>query len=196
MFDLHTTGSGGSGRGIAIEDAFLAWGSRRRPFEDIATVRLWADLYADGPFALCEIIFADGERLRLMVGDADFNPRKGMKYAEYRAFVLEFFERLNPAQRARIVFTEGPSAARRISWIVFSAGGLAAFLAIAVIGLAANWFDATDNNWLLLPLNLFFAALMAGMLLFSLKSGQRTFDPSDVPRLALPPVLDRAKPGV
>ena len=85
--------------------------------------------------------------------------------------------------------SKAPGALRRLSWIIFSASVLAAFLGIIVIGMASDWFNATDNSWLLLPLSLFFAALMASLLVLSLKSGQR-FDPRDVPRQALPPLPD------
>lgn len=198
-FDLHTSGTAGRGRGIVIDSDSLAWECggqhRRRAFNDIATIRLWADLHADGPFALCDVIFANDERLTVMMSDKDFDPCKGMKYAVYRTFVLRLFERLGPAKRTVISFVEGPTALRRLSWIIGSASGLAACLGVSVVGAVSDWFNATDNSWLLLPLLLFFAALMAGLLVLSLKTGQRNFDPEDVPPHALPPVPGETAPG-
>ena len=188
-FDLFTTSAGGHGRRIVIEEAALGWESgkqsRRRSFDEITAVHLWADLHADGPVATCDITFTDGERLRLLVSDADFDPKKGT-YTAYREFVLGLLRRLGPAQQARIDFREGPGVVRRVSSIIFSAIMLATCLIGMVIGVVSGGFGWEDNSWLLFPLLLLFTLLMAAVLIASLKSRDQTFDPNAVPTRALP----------
>ena len=176
---------------IVIESAALVWKcrtqSRRRSFDVISAIHLWADPHAEGAVARCDIAFADGDRLRLMVSDDDFAPAKG-KYVEYRGFVLGLLEHLSPAQRARIDFREGPSAARRMSSIVVAGCGLAACIGGMVFGALSGAFGQEDNGWLLFPLLLLFALLMAGVLAASLRNREKPFDPAAVPPRALPPV--------
>jgi hypothetical protein len=189
-FDLNTSSAGGRGRGIVVERDALAWKcgtqTRRRSLDDISAIHLWADLHAEGAVARCDIAFADGDRLRLMVSDDDFAPAKG-KYLEYRGFVLGLLEQLSPAQRARIDFREGPSAARRMSSIVVAGCGLAACVGGMVLGALSGGFGQEDNGWLLFPLLLLFALLMAGVLAASLRNRQEPFDPAAVPPRSLPP---------
>jgi hypothetical protein len=109
-----TTSTGGHGRSIVVESGGLAWNAgsrrRRRPFDEIAAIELELDRGAEDPFVRCDIRFADGERVRILI---ELNQLKGT--AIYRAFVIEFFARLGPAHRQRIVFREGatPSTRRR-----------------------------------------------------------------------------------
>jgi len=193
VFDLHTSGTRGRGRGIIIEDAALAWQCEeqpcRRTFDDITTVRIWVDLVAgDLPAADCDISFANGERLRLMMVVRTW---KDMKYAEYRGFVLTFFEQLDPAQRARIIFCAGPSAPIRAWWIIISAGCLAMVLGVMVFGVFSGWVGQEDG-WLFLSVFVLLAVAMVVLFVLALKSGPRTFDPTAVPSRVLPPVPDDA----
>ena len=193
VFDLHVSGTGGRGRGVVIEDTALAWQCaeqpRRRALDDITTVRIWVDLISgDLPTADCDITFADGERLRLMMVAYTW---KNMKYAEFREFVLRFFERLDPAQRARIIFCAGPSAPIRMWWIIISAGCLAMVLGVMVSGVFSGWVGQEDG-WLFMSFLLIFAVATAVLLALSIKSGPRTFDPTAVPARVLPPVPDDA----
>ena len=112
-FALPTSSTGGQGRGITVESAALVWNAgsirRRRAFDDIAAIQLELDAGAEDPFARCDMLFADNERLRILI---ELNRPKDN--AIYRAFVTEFFERLGPAQRQRIIFQEVP--ARPVEW--------------------------------------------------------------------------------
>ena len=187
-FDLHTSGAGGRGRGITVEDTALAWHCggqpRRRIFDDITTVRIGVNLISgDLPTADCDITFADGERLRLMMVAYTW---KDMKYAEYRGFVLRFFERLDAAQRARIIFCAGPSAPIRMWWIIISAGCLAMVLGVMVFGVFSGWVGQ-EGGWLFLSVFVLLAAAMAVWFVLALKSSPQTFDPTAVPPRVLPP---------
>jgi len=193
VFDLHTSGTGGRGRGIILEDTALAWQFAgqpfRRTFDDITAVRIGVDLISgDLPSADCDITFANGERLRLMMIAPTW---KEMKYAEYREFVLRFFERLDPAQRARIVFYAGPSAPIRAWWIIISAGCLALVLGVMVVGVFSGWVSQ-EGGWLFLSAFVLLAAAMGVWFVLALKSSPQTFDPTAVPPRVLPPVPDNA----
>jgi hypothetical protein len=193
-FDLHTSGTAGRGLGVIIEDTALAWQCagqpRRRAFDDITTVRIGVDLISgDLPAADCDITFADGERLRLMMVAPTW---KDMNYAEFRDFVLRFFDRLDPAQRARIIFYAGPSAPIRAWWITMSGGCLALVLGVMVFGVFSGWVGE-EGGWLFLSVFVLLAAAMSVLFAVALKSGPQTFDPTTVPPRALPPVPDDAR---
>jgi hypothetical protein len=184
-FDLPWSGAGGHGRGVVVEEMALGWdGPRqhRRDYNDIAAIELEAEAVGDDPFARCDIFFADGVRLRLLV---DNDGRHTDDVLAYREFVPAFFERLGPRHRARIVFRQGPRPAKRIASIIASAAFTAAFFGLAV---ALPFSDTLwqDNEWLLIPLVLLMGGLSALMLGVSLKLRQLPFDPQSLPEALLP----------
>jgi hypothetical protein len=124
----------------------------------------------------------DGERLRILI---ELNRRKDT--AIYRAFVVEFFERLGPAQRQRIIFREGVSAARRMVSIVFCVALLVLLLGVLVFGVVSGGFFQEEYAWLGIPLVLLFVGMLSGLLRRTLKSEQKTFDPQAIPQRCLPP---------
>jgi hypothetical protein len=181
-FDLRTLGAGRRGRGITVEDTALTWQCagqpRRRIFDDITTVRIGVDLISgDLPTADCDITFADGERLRLMMVAPT---RKDMKYAEYREFVLRFFDRLDPAHGARIIFCAGPSAPIQAWWIIISGGCLALVLGVMVIGVFSGWVGQ-EGGWLFLSVFVLLAAAMAVWFVLTLQSGNDRRCGADAP---------------
>jgi hypothetical protein len=70
-FALPTSSTGGHGRSIVVESGALVWNAgslpRRRTFDDIAAIELELDRGAEDPFVRCDILFADGERLRILI---------------------------------------------------------------------------------------------------------------------------------
>jgi hypothetical protein len=196
-FALPTSSTGGHGRSIVVESGALVWNAgslqRRRTFDDIAAVELELETGGDDPFARFDILFADGERLRILI-----EPNRPKNVAIYRAFVAEFFERLGPAQRQRIVFREGTSPARRLVSIVFCVVFLVLLLGVLVFGVASGGFFQEDNAWLAIPLVLLFVAMLSGILWRTVKGKQKTFDPQAIPDRCLPPaprqISDRTAP--
>jgi hypothetical protein len=185
-FALPTSSTGGHGRSIVVESGALVWNAgslaRRRTFDDVAAIELELDRGAEDPFVRCDIQFADGERLRILI---ELNRPKDT--AIYRAFVTEFFERLGPAQRQRIIFREGATPASRMASIVFSIALLVLLLGVLVSGVVSGGFFQEDNAWLGIPLLLLFVAMLSGILRRTLKSEQKTFDPQAIPEHCLPP---------
>ena len=185
-FALPTSSTGGHGRSIVVESGALAWNAgslaRRRTFDDIAAIELELDRGAEDPFVRCDILFADGERLRILI-----ELSRPKDTVIYRAFVMEFFERLGPAQRQRIIFREGASPARRMVSIVFCVVLLALLLGMLLFGVVSGGFFQEQNAWLGIPLLLLFVGMLSGVLWRTLKSEQKTFDPRAVPDRCLPP---------
>jgi hypothetical protein len=185
-FVLPTSSTGGHGRSIVVESGALVWNAgslaRRRTFDDIAAIELEMDRGAEDPFVRCDILFADGERLRILI---ELNRPKNT--AIYRAFVTEFFERLGPAQRQRIIFREGATPVNRMFSIVFCVSLLVLLLGVLLFGVVSGGFIQEDNAWLGIPLLLLFVAMLSGILWRTLKSEQKTFDPQATPQRCLPP---------
>lgn len=183
-FALPTSSTGGHGRSVVVESGALVRNAgslaRRRTFDDIAAIELELDRGAEDPFARCDIQFTDGE-LRVLI---ELNRPKDT--AIYRAFVTEFFERLGPAQRRRVIFREGATPARRMLSIVFSVALLALVLGVLVFGVVSRGFFQEDNAWLAIPLLLLFVVMLSGILSRTLKSEQKTFDPQAIPERCLP----------
>jgi hypothetical protein len=117
-FALPTSSTGGHGRSIVVESGALVWNAGslacRRTFDAIAAIELELDRGVEDPFVRCDILFTDGECLRILIELG--RPKDN---AIYRAFVMEFVERLGPAQRQRIIFREGATPASRMVSIVF-----------------------------------------------------------------------------
>jgi hypothetical protein len=107
--------------------------------------------------------------------------------AIYRAFVMEFVERLGPAQRQRIIFREGATPASRMVSIVFCVVLLVLFLGVLVFGVVSGEFFQEENAWLLIPLVLLFVSMLSGILWRTLNGEQKTFDPQAIPERCLPP---------
>jgi hypothetical protein len=193
QFDLETLDASTRGRGIALEDAGFVWnhgeGLRHRAFDDIAVIDLEVLIGDDGTFARCAIRFLDGTHLTVRI-----NTDKIDAIMSYREFVLLFLERLGSVRRARIIFREGVSPARRMATIIAGAVGLVSCLAMIVFALLSPQLLKEDNSWLLLPLMLLFAALCAGVLWAGWHSGRKIFDPAAIPDRALPPAL-RQRPA-
>jgi hypothetical protein len=186
-FDLPTTSAAGQGRGIAVETAALAWtaGShpQRRPFDDIGIIELEADMGGDDPFARCDILFADGERLRILIAVES----RAQPAAPYRAFVASLLERLGPVHRNRIVFREGVTPTRRLVTMVVCSVLIVLCLGVLLFGFVSHAFFEEDEAWLGIPLILLFLALLAGMLRGTVRNRQKLFDPQAIPDRALPP---------
>jgi hypothetical protein len=162
VFDLHVSGTGGRGRGVVIEDTALAWQCaeqpRRRALDDITTVRIWVDLISgDLPTADCDITFADGERLRLMMVA---NTWKNMKYAEFE-FVLSFFERLDPAQ-GWIIFCEPQRADTNV--VDHHLGRLSGYGARGDGVWRIFGLDWSEDGWLFMSFLLIFTVATAVLL--------------------------------
>jgi hypothetical protein len=185
-FALPTSSTGGHGRSIVVESGALVWNAgshaRRRTFDEIAAIELELERGAEDPFVRCDVLFADGERLRMLI---ELNRAKDT--AIYRAFVREFFERLGPAQRQRIVFREGATPASRRVSIVFCVVFLVLLLGVLVFGVVSGGFFREENAWLGIPLVLLFVAMLSGILWRTLNSEQKTFDPQAIPERCLPP---------
>jgi hypothetical protein len=185
-FGLPTSSTSGHGRSIVVESGALVWNAgsraRRRTFDDIAAIELELDSGAEDPFVRCDILFANGERLRILV---ELNRPKDT--AIYREFVTEFFERLGPAQRQRIIFREGPSRARRMVSIIFCVVLLVLLVGVLLFGVVSGGFFQEENGWLGIPLVLLLATMLSGVLWRTLKSEQTTFDPQAIPERCLPP---------
>jgi hypothetical protein len=185
-FALPTSSTGGHGRSIVVESGALVWNAgslaRRRTFDDIAAIELELDRGAEDPFVRCDILFADGERLRILI---DLNRPKDT--AIYRTFVTEFFERLGPAQRQRIIFREGATPASRMLSIVMCVVLLVLLLGVLLFGIVSEGFFQEDNAWLGIPLLLLFVAMLSGILWRTLESEQKIFDPQAIPERCLPP---------
>ena len=185
-FALPTSSTGRHGRSIVVESGALVWNAgshaRRRTFDEIAVIELELDRGAEDPFVRCDVLFADGERLRILI---ELNRAKDT--AIYRAFVTEFFERLGPAQRQRIIFREGATPASRMVSIVFCVVFLVLLLGVLVFGVVSGGFFQEENAWLGIPLVLLFVAMLSGILWRTLKSEQKTFDPQAIPERCLPP---------
>ena len=145
--------------------------------DDIAAIGLELDSGAEDPFVKgAVILFANGERLRILV---ELNRPK--ETAIYREFVTEFFERLGPAQRQRIIFREGPSRARRMVSIIFCVVLLVLLVGVLLFGVVSGGFFQEENGWLGIPLALLLATMLSGVLWRTLKSEQTTFDPQAIP---------------
>jgi hypothetical protein len=149
-FNLPHSGLSSRERGLVLEDAALAWagrdGQRRLDFDDIALIKMEAEIDGDNPFAQCDIVFRDETRLRVEVTN-DANHYDDA--LEYRAFLAAFFDQLGPERRARIDFIYGPSALKRTIQIAVSAAFTAAFIGLIIFQLFSSdlW---RDNNWLLI----------------------------------------------
>jgi len=185
-FNLPHSGLSSRERGLVLEDAALAWsgrdGLRRRAFDDIALIKMEAELDGDNPFAQCDIVFRDERRLRVEVtNDANHYDDS----LEYRAFLAAFFDQLGPARRARIAFIYGPSGLKRTIQIAVSAAFTAAFIGLIILQLFSSDLGE-DNNWLLIPLALLMGSLCAGLLYFSIKNRRTPFEPSAIPEMLLP----------
>jgi hypothetical protein len=186
-FDLPTTSAAGHGRGIIVETDALAWTagvhSQRRVFDDMSAIALEADMGAEDPFARCDISFADGERLRILI---EVNSRD-RPAALYRSFVTTLLERLGPEHRQRLVFREGANPTRRMVSIVACIVFIVMMLGVLLFGLVSEAFFKEDEAWLGIPLILLFLILLAGMLWGTVRNRQRLFDPQAIPDRALPP---------
>ncbi len=185
-FALPTSSTGGHGRGIVMECGALVWNTgshaRRRTFDEIAAIELELNRGAEDPFVKCDVLFADGERLRILI-----ELGRAKDTAIYRAFVTELFERLGPAQRQRIIFREGASPAIRMVSIVFCVVFLALLLGVLVFGIVSGELFQDEYAWLGIPLVLLFVAILSGILWRTLKSEQKIFDPQAIPERCLPP---------
>ena len=185
-FNLPRFGLGGYGRGFALEETALAWNGRdgplRRTLDDIASIKMEADIGGDDPFAYCNILFGDGTALRIeVVNDAGHRDDS----LEYRAFVAAFFSQLGPERRARIDFASGPGPLKRTIQIAFGAVATATFIGLAIFQLFSPDLSQ-DNNWLLIPLSLLMAALCGGLLYAGVRNRRTPFDPLAVPEAVLP----------
>ena len=170
-----------------MEETALAWrcpnGSCRVAFDDIAAIELEADLGADEPFARCDVVFANGERLRLEI---TYDAAHAKEIETFRAFIVRFFAVLGPARRVRIIFSEGAGPIKRMMALNhFRAAGVIAFVGI-IIWLAVSGEYQEDNQFLLFPLAFLFVIMLGAMFVVSLKSGRKPFDPMDIPPHALP----------
>ena len=185
-FALPTSSTGGHGRSIVVESGALVWNAgshaRRRTFDEIAAIELELNRGAEDPFVKCDVLFADGERLRILI-----ELGRAKDTAIYRAFVTELFERLGPAQRQRIIFREGASPASRMVSIVSCVVFLALLLGVLVFGIVSGELFQDEYAWLGIPLVLLFVAMLSGILWRTFKSGQKIFDPQAIPERCLPP---------
>jgi hypothetical protein len=192
-FNLPHSGLSSRERGLVLEDAALAWagrdGQRRLDFDDIALIKMEAEIDGDNPFAQCDIVFRDETRLRVEVTN-DANHYDDA--LEYRAFLAAFFDQLGPERRARIDFIYGPSALKRTIQIAVSAAFTAAFIGLIIFQLFSPdlW---RDNNWLLIPLALLMGSLCAGLLYLSIKNRQTPFEPLAIPEMLLPMLIAKRK---
>jgi len=186
VFALPTFDADGSRKGIDLDVAGLSWssrnGPRQRSFYAIATIDLGLEPGGEYPHARCDINFSDGERLRIEITNDN---RHGADILAYRAFLVDFFDKLGPVHRARIVFNHGPSPLKRMVWIILSGSLLALCIGFLIFALLfANLRQ--DNSWLLVPLMLMFVVMMTAALQASIRIRQQTFDPMTVPEGALP----------
>jgi hypothetical protein len=194
-FNLPHSGLSSRERGLVVEDAALAWagreGSRRRAFDDIAQIKMEAELDGDNPFAQCDIVFRDETKLRIEVTNDALHYDDSL---EYRVFLAAFFEQLGPEHRARIDFIYGPSDLKRTIQIAFGAVFTAAFIGLIIFQLFSSdlW---RDNNWLLIPLALLMGSLCAGVLYVSIKNRQTPFEPLAIPEMLLPMLKGKHQKG-
>jgi len=192
-FNLPHSGLSSRERGLVLEDAALAWAGRdgtlrRRAFDDIALIKLEAEIDGDNPFAQCDIVFRDETKLRVEVTN-DANHYDDA--LEYRAFLAAFFDQLGSERRARINFIYGPSRLKRTIQITVSAAFTAAFVGLIIFQLLSSdlW---EENNWLLIPLALLMGSLCAGLLYVSIKNRQTPFEPLAIPEMLLPTLKRKA----
>ena len=186
-FDLPTSDAGGTGRGVVLDDASLAWNSkgsqRRRKFDDIAAIDLEAIVGGDDPSVRCDIRFTDGAELTLHMEETT----AANAVLRYRRCVLQLFERLGPARRARIVFQAGARPAARVQFIIASALGVVLFLALLVFSPFWPELRQEDAWWIVPVMALLGLALCAVGLRQAWNSGRKPFDPAALPKRALPP---------
>ena len=184
-FALPTSSTGGHGHGVVVESRALAWtvGSlvRRQTFDDIIAIELELERSAEDPFARCDILFAEGEHLGMLI-ELD----RAKDIAIYRAFVTELFDRLGPSQRRRIIFREGAGPASRMLSIVLCAVLLLALLGVLLFGVVSGAFLQEENAWLGIPLILLFVVVLSGILRRTLKTEQKTYDPETLSQRCLP----------
>jgi hypothetical protein len=184
-FALPTSSTGGHGDSIAVESGALVWNVgalvRRRTFDDIAAIELELERSAEDPFVKCDILFADGERLGMLI---QLDRAKDIEI--YRAFVTELFERLGLAQRQRIVFRKGAGPASRTLSIVICIVLLALLLGVLLFGVVSGAFFREESAWLAIPLILLFVVVLSGILRRTFKSEQKTCDPETLLRRCLP----------
>jgi hypothetical protein len=183
--------------GVGLDATGISWTLRNQPqhrrYADIRGIELeWEDSDSDGgssanAVALCTIAFSDGTALIVSSGPGVFRwlgRIRGVPHAaglpQYREFVLELHQRLDPDAPSRVAFHYGGKPYK---------------LGIRLVAHAV-WGGGT----VVLPAVLAIAVEMPGLLLVSLIGGAtaawmefamtrapRPYSPGAIPRLALPP---------
>ena len=186
-FEVPVSELGGRGDGVVINDEGLAWtgpdGRRRRGLDELLSVEIQNEPAAEDPFVLCVLTFAAGAPLTVRV-DCD----QAEKIAAFRGLILTLIDRLGPERRQRVRFLTGPRPAARTLQIVLFAIGFVGTAGVFLFELVSPETYTQPNEWLLLPLILFFVIALGFGLGVAIKSGQKPFDPLAIPPGVLPDV--------